>query len=129
MYDDELLDRNLHPRFQGKLEVLPIKLVNSSCGDEIEIFLKVVNGKIVDARWQGKGCAISLASADFFAESVINKRFKEALKLREEFENMILGEKYNEELLGKVKALGCVSRMPARAKCAKLAWESLEKIA
>lgn len=129
MYDEELLDRGLHPRFKGKLDkIKPIKLVNSSCGDEILVYLKVKSGKIVDGRWSGNGCAISLASADAFIESVTNKTLDEAKLMCEEFSKMILGEKTDVEKLAAAKCMCSVSRMPARAKCAKLAWESLEKL-
>ncbi len=130
MYDEELLERNLHPEFKGKINgVAPIKLVNSSCGDEIEVFLKVSDGEIVDGRFSGKGCAISLASADVFIASVKGKTIAEAKKKAEEFSKMILGGKYAEKELGAARCLKCVSRMPARANCAKLAWKSLEKLA
>lgn len=129
MYDEELLERNLHPRFRGKIAgVSEIRLVNASCGDEILVFLKVSDGKIVDAKWVGKGCAISTSSADFFAESVIGKTAEEAASMREEFSKMILGEKYSEKRLSAAKKMECVSRMPARANCAKLAWKSLDSI-
>ena len=129
MYDEELLDRGLHPRFRGELDkVKPIKLVNSSCGDEIFVYLKVKSGKIVDGRWSGNGCAISLASADAFIESVTHKTLDEAKAMCEEFSKMILGEKTDVGKLASAKCMCSVSRMPARAKCAKLAWESLEKL-
>ena len=130
MYDEELLDRGLHPRFKGKMaDILPIKLVNSSCGDEISVFLKIRDGKIVDGRWDGNGCAISLASADAFIEEVRGKTVEEAKALSDEFSKMILGEEADEKELMSAKCLKCVSRMPARANCAKLAWKSLEKLA
>ena len=130
MYDEELLDRGMHPRFQGKIEgIAPIKLVNSSCGDELEVFLKVENDVIIDGRWNGNGCAISLASADAFIESVIGKSSSEAKEMSEEFSKMILGEEADMEKLAAAKCMCSVSRMPARAKCAKLAWQSLDKLA
>lgn len=130
MYDEELLERNLHPEFKGEIGgVSPIKLVNSSCGDEIEVFLKIFDGKIIDGRFSGKGCAISLASADVFIASVKGETIAEAKKKAAEFSKMILGEKYEEKELGVAKCMKCVSRMPARANCAKLAWKSLEKLA
>lgn len=129
MYDEELLDRGLHPRFKGEIAgVKPIRLVNSGCGDELFIYLEVKGKKVIDGRWNGNGCAISLASADAFIESVIGKTVKEAKELSEEFSKMILGKKVNEEEFLASKCMKCVSRMPARAKCAKLAWKSLEKI-
>ncbi len=128
MYDEELLDRGLHPRFKGEIKgIEPVRLVNSGCGDEIFVYLKVENEKIIEGKWGGNGCAISLASADAFIEEVIGKTVEEAKKLSEDFSDMILGGEGKN--LEKTKCLQCVSRMPARVKCAKLAWESLEKIA
>lgn len=129
MYDQELLERNLHPEFKGELEkVAPIELVNASCGDELKIFLKTKNGVIIDGRFSGVGCAISQVSADVFIEAVKGKTVTEAKKIRDDFYEMILGAEASERV-EKAKCLKCVSRMPARVKCAKLAWESLEKIA
>lgn len=130
MYDEELLERNMHPEFRGELSgVEPIRLVNSSCGDELKVFLKIEGGMIVDGRFSGKGCAISQASADVFIASVKGKTVVEAKKMSEEFSKMILNEEYSDKMLNKAKCMKCVSRMPARANCAKLAWKSLEKIA
>ncbi|MBR1801647.1 SUF system NifU family Fe-S cluster assembly protein [Candidatus Saccharibacteria bacterium] len=129
MYDEELLERGLHPRFRGEIPgVEPIKLLNASCGDEILVYLKVSDGKILDGKWNGNGCAISLASADFFIESVVGKSLDEAKMFTREFSKMILSEKYDEKKIGAAKAMKCVSRMPARAKCAKLALKSLDMI-
>ena len=129
MYDQELLERNLHPEFRGELEkVTPIKLVNASCGDELEIFLKTKNGVIVNGRFSGVGCAISQVSADVFIAAVKGKTIEEAKEIRDDFYEMILGAEVSEKV-AKAKCMQCVSRMPARVKCAKLAWESLEKIA
>lgn len=129
MYDQELLERNLHPEFRGELEkVTPIELVNASCGDELKIFLKTKNGVIIDGRFSGVGCAISQVSADVFIAAVKGKTVTEAKKIRDDFYEMILGAEASERV-EKAKCLKSVSRMPARVKCAKLAWESLEKIA
>lgn len=128
MYDEELLDRGLHPRFKGEIKgIEPIRLVNSGCGDEIFVYLKVENRKIIAGKWGGNGCAISLASADAFIEEAIGKTVEEAKKLSEDFSDMILGGEGRN--LEKTKCLKCVSRMPARVNCAKLAWKSLEKLA
>jgi len=130
MYDEELLDRGLHPRFKGEIPMVePIRLVNSGCGDEIFVYLKIERGKVIDGRWNGRGCAISLASADAFIEEIIGKTIDEAKGLSEEFSKMILGKKASEKRLAVAKCMSSVSRMPARANCAKLAWKSLEKLA
>lgn len=129
MYDSELLERNLHPEFKGSLTgVEPVLVTNSSCGDELLIYLKISDGKILDGRFQGKGCAISLASADTFIASVRGKSLEEASKMFEQFKEMILGGEGDFLELSDAKIMKSVSRMPARVKCAKLPWESLGKI-
>lgn len=110
-------------------KVEPIKLVNAGCGDELEVYLKIKDGKIEGGSFAGNGCAIALASADLFIEAVKGKSLDEALKKRVIFNKMVVGEASEEELkeFGSLRALECVSRMPARANCAKLAWCALDK--
>lgn len=109
-------------------KIKPIKLVNSGCGDELLVYLKIKNGKIVDGRFLGEGCAISKASADLFLGIAIGRRIDELAEIRDIFEEMIVGKIDKEQMkkIGDLKALKCVSRMPARAACAKLVWKSLD---
>lgn len=129
MYDELLLEHNLYPKNRGKLEVAEIEkeLKNTSCGDKIFVQLKIENGVIVDGKFTGHGCAISLASADLMIETVRGKTLKEAKELSVLFREMILGDEQfikngGAEKMGVARALGIVSRMPARVKCAELAW-------
>ena len=129
MYDELLLEHNLYPKNRGKLEVAEIEkeLKNASCGDKIFVQLKIENGVIVDGKFTGHGCAISLASADLMIETVRGKTLKEAKELSVLFREMILGDEQfikngGVEKMGVARALEIVSRMPARVKCAELAW-------
>lgn len=129
MYDELLLEHNLYPKNRGKLEVAEIEkeLKNTSCGDKIFVQLKIENGVIVDGKFTGHGCAISLASADLMIETVRGKTLKEAKELSVLFREMILGDEQfikngGVEKMGVARALEIVSRMPARMKCAELAW-------
>ena len=131
MYDEILIDHNLHPRNRGVINgVRPIKLVNSGCGDELCVYLKFKDSKVINGKFKGNGCAISKASADLFISSVKGKDLRMIGEIKEIFEKMIVGEatKKQVERIGELAALESISRMPARAKCAKLAWESLDKI-
>ena len=130
MYNEVLLEHNLYPKNRGKLAKAEIEreLKNASCGDKIFVQLKIEDGKIVDGKFSGIGCAISLASADLMIETIRGKTIKEAEELREKFRKMILsGEDFENEDsmkdLGVSLALEIVARMPARAKCAELAWQ------
>ena len=130
MYNEVLLEHNLYPKNRGKLAKAEIEreLKNASCGDKIFVQLKIEDGKIVDGKFSGIGCAISLASADLMIETIRGKTIKEAEELREKFRKMILSGEDSENEdgmkdLGISLALGIVARMPARVKCAELAWQ------
>ena len=92
MYNEVLLEHNLYPKNRGKLAKAEIEreLKNASCGDKIFVQLKIEDGKIVDGKFSGVGCAISLASADLMIETIRGKTIKEAEELREKFRKMIL---------------------------------------
>lgn len=133
VYNEILLEHNLYPWNRGKLKECEIEkeLKNASCGDRIFIQLKMRDGRIMDGKFDGIGCAISLAAADLMIETVRGKTLEEARVLGELFRKMILSSEDFEknkkgEELGLSLALKEVARMPARAKCAELAWQVFE---
>ena len=103
---------------------------NPSCGDEITLELEVVDGVIADAAFNGTGCAISQASTDMMIELMRGKSVSEARRLAELFIAMIHGDVTDDadlEPLDEAAALKNISTMPARVKCATLAWHTLEQ--
>lgn len=104
--------------------------VNPSCGDDISLQLEAKDGVIQKAAVLGSGCAISQASAAIMADMVENKTIEEAKHLAELFIGMIRGTVTDQrelEPLEDALALQNISNMPARVKCAVLAWHTLEK--
>ena len=102
---------------------------NPSCGDDIDIEAKVENGVITDLAYTGTGCAISQASADIMADLITGETVEEAHRLAELFLAMIRGEQLSEEDLedlDEAAQLQDISHMPARVKCAELAWRTLD---
>ena len=102
---------------------------NPSCGDEITLELEVADGVIKDAAFNGAGCAISQASTDMMIELMRGKKIDEAKQLAELFIKMIQGEITDDaelEALDEAAALKNISTMPARVKCATLAWHTLD---
>ena len=102
---------------------------NPSCGDEIILELEVVDGVIKDAAFNGAGCAISQASTDMMIELMRGKNIDDAKRLAELFIKMIQGEISDDaqlEALDEAAALKNISIMPARVKCATLAWHTLD---
>lgn len=103
---------------------------NPSCGDEITLELKIEDGIVKDAAFEGVGCAISQASTDMMVDLIRGKRTEEARALAQKFIGMIKGEITDEaelEDLDEALALKGVSHMPARVKCAVLAWHTLDE--
>ena len=97
---------------------------NPLCGDKVTVFLRVENGIIQDASFEGTGCAISTASASLMTESLKGKGKDEALKILGDFQSMVTGHTPEHEL-GKLKALAGVQEFPQRVKCATLPWHTL----
>ena len=103
---------------------------NPSCGDEITLELEIVDGVIKDAAFSGTGCAISQASTDMMIDLMRGKKIDEAKKLAELFIDMIHGDITDDaelEELDEAAALKNISTMPARVKCATLAWHTLKQ--
>ena len=127
-YNEILTEHNIHPEYKHELPDADIVMagVNPSCGDEIELRLKIDGDKIVDGAFTGDGCAISQASADIMLGMIIGKSKDEALKLCDLFMRMIRGEASEEEIesLEEASALRDVAHMPARVKCAMLGWRT-----
>lgn len=104
---------------------------NPSCGDDIILELKINGNIIEDLSFTGSGCAISQASTTIMIDLFKGKTKKEVLKLIEIYLRMIKREKISEEELDSLEeaaALQNISNMPARVKCAELAWYTMKKI-
>ena len=102
---------------------------NPSCGDEITLELEIAGGVIKDAAFSGTGCAISQASTDMMIDLMRGKNLDEAKRLAELFIDMIHGDITDDaelEDLDEAAALKNISTMPARVKCATLAWHTLD---
>lgn len=103
---------------------------NPSCGDDITLQLKIAEDIIEDASYTGVGCAISQASTSMMIDLIKGKSIDEALNLVQTFIGMIKKEIIDEEELEKLEdsiVLRNISNMPARVKCAVLAWHTLKE--
>jgi nitrogen fixation NifU-like protein len=105
--------------------------VNPSCGDELAIAVKFSGTTIEDIAFTGSGCAISQASASIMADLLRGKPLEEAQSLTEIFLSMIkreITEDASLEVLEEAAALKNISNMPARVKCAVLAWHTIQEV-
>lgn len=130
LYQDILLDHFKHPRNYGPLpdaEVLVDEL-NPTCGDHIRLTARLENGRVAEVRFDGKGCAISLASASMMSELMRGLTPEEARARAVDFVAFMRGEKdLDPDALGDLAALAGVRQFPLRIKCATMSWHAMEK--
>jgi len=130
LYRSVIMDHYKKPRNKGSLEdgSVTIDMNNPTCGDRIHLTLQVTNGIVENAKFDGEGCSISMASASMMTQAVKGKAVEEALNLSTIFSNMMLGKELDDSIdLGDIESLSGVSKFPARIKCATLAWKAMEK--
>ncbi|MFM8329603.1 MAG: Fe-S cluster assembly sulfur transfer protein SufU, partial [Actinomycetales bacterium] len=99
--------------------------VNTSCGDEITLNLKLSGDLVESVTWTGVGCSISQASTSVMSELLTGKSSSESLDLVDEFQKMLQSKGSdlgNESRLEDGVAFAGVARFPARVKCALLGW-------
>ena len=133
VYTAALMEHNAHPDYKYQLEVFTHEHegINPSCGDEMVLRLRLSDDgqTIEEAAFTGSGCAVSQASADIMAELITGETVDEAKRLSGLFVRMIQGEDLSEEDredLDEAYEFESISRMPARVKCAELAWRTLD---
>ena len=130
-YNEILTEHNVRPEFKHDLPDADLVLdgVNPSCGDEIQLKLKLDGDTIADGACVGDGCAISQASASLMIDLVKGRTVEDAHRLISLYFQMIKGKITPEELddLEDVAALQGIAHVPARVKCAVLAWHTLEE--
>jgi nitrogen fixation NifU-like protein len=149
LYGEVILDHNRRPRNFGRLPGANHSAVgyNPLCGDRVEVFLRVEQGRIEEIAFEGVGCAISTASASMMTEALRGKSLEETRRLFESFHALVTGapagggstragldgEAIAEASagggaleLGKLAAFAGVGEYPMRVKCATLAWHALQ---
>jgi len=129
LYQELILDHYRRPRNKGSLEAAThtVSLNNPLCGDEIDLQLRVDGDVIKEARFVGRGCSISQASASMMTQLLKDKPVPQALALAERMSAMLQGDAAaaRDKALGDLRALAGVSKFPVRIKCALLPWNAL----
>lgn len=131
LYRTVIMDNYKNPKNKGLKKTDDyhfVHLNNPSCGDDMNVEVKIENGKIIDVRQDGHGCSISMSSASVMSETLIGKTIEEAKKIILDFYGIVVGEDpLDEDALGEAIAYVGVRQFPARVKCATLAWKAIEK--
>jgi nitrogen fixation protein NifU and related proteins len=128
LYRDVILDHNKRPRNFGRIEPCDSHAEghNPLCGDRLTVWLRLKDDRIDDIRFEGKGCAISTASASLMTEAVKGKDRQAVQSLYGRIHSLLTQqEAVADPSLGKLAALSGVREFPARVKCASLCWHTL----
>lgn len=129
LYQELILDHYRRPRNRGALEgaTHTVTLTNPLCGDEIDLQLRVDGDLIKEARFVGRGCSISQASASMMTQLVTDRSIAQALALAGRASAMMQGDEgaARDKTLGELRALAGVAKFPVRIKCALLPWNAL----
>ena len=133
VYNELIMEHSMNSYNKKKLENADFCKIghNPNCGDEITLQLKIDGDKIQDMAFSGHGCAISQASTSIMIDTLKGKTIEEAKEIIKTFIEMIKRETKSEEELEKLEdaiAFKNVANMPARVKCALLAWHTIENI-
>lgn len=130
LYQEVILDHGRRPRNFGPLAEANrhAEGFNPLCGDRLTLYLKVEDGVIREARFEGSGCAISTASASLMTEALKGRSEAEAEALFGAFHAMLTSDAAADSAapLGKLEVLNGVREFPTRVKCATLAWHTLD---
>jgi len=132
LYQELILDHNARPRNFGPLPAATHNAegYNPVCGDQITVHMAIEGDVIQKVAFEGKGCAISKASASLMTDQLAGKSLDDAQKLFQIFHALLAGSEAvpqeDEPQLGKLLAFSGVRAFPMRVKCATLAWHTLQ---
>ena len=133
LYQEIILDHYRNPHHKGLRDGdVEVHHVNPTCGDEVTLRVRVIDGVVQDVSYDGAGCSISQASTSVMTELVIGKRVDEALSVLEDFQTLMQGRgtvEPDEDVLEDAIAFAGVAKYPARVKCALLGWMAFKDAA
>ncbi|MER3419592.1 MAG: SUF system NifU family Fe-S cluster assembly protein [Chloroflexota bacterium] len=127
IYREIILDHYRRPRNRGLVPDATVSAegVNPICGDQLTLTLRLEGDTIAAVGFKGSGCAISQSSASLMTEAIRQRRLSDAARLKRAFEAMMIEGAAPTAELGDLEALQGVRKLPARVKCALLAWKVL----
>lgn len=128
---DIILENYQNPMNKGLIDddsYIKVNTNNESCIDEIDLMVKIKDGKIIDARFDGEACAICTSSTSIMIKMLIGKTLEEAIKIYKNFNKMINEEEYDEEILEEANVYNDIYKQPNRKKCVLLPWWGFEKV-
>lgn len=126
-----ILQHYQNPVHKGLIDddqYIKINMDNESCIDEVNLMVKLENGRIVDIRFDGEACAICTSSTSIMIDTLLGKTIEEAQYIVEQFAHMVDETAYDASVLEQAIVYDDIGRQPNRKKCALLGWWGMEKI-
>ena len=131
LYRQVIMDHYKNPRNKGLRELdgyHTVHLKNPTCGDDVQVQVKIEGGKVADIRHEGTGCSICCSSASVMSQTLKDKSLAEAQEITDNFYEIVKGNEFNEDLdMGDAPVYFGVSKFPARIKCATISWKACEQ--
>jgi len=130
LYREVILDHFKNSSHSGAIAEAQVKAdgANPLCGDEMTFHLLMYGEQIQQARFHGKGCAISQAAASMLAVQLEGKTIEQATQIIETMKALMQGQDPDPAVdLGDLEALAGVRKFPVRVKCAALSWNVVEQ--
>lgn len=125
-----IVDNASNPFHKKKMEddmYIKANTHNESCIDNVDLYVKIEDGKVVDAYFDGEACAITTSATSIMLRKIIGKSLDEARTIMKEYYKMVNEEEYQDNLLGELNAYSDISKQASRKKCALLPFQTLEK--
>lgn len=127
-----ILDNYSNPRNRGipdnSGEYIKINSNNQSCIDNIDIYVKLEDDKIVDIRYEGEACVIAISSTSIISDMLIGKTLDEANEILKNYFNMIEEQDYDKNILGEAMVYEDMYKQPSRKTCATLFARGIGKL-
>lgn len=114
-------------RHDGEDDYVKMNTRSSTCIDNLDLYLKIKDDKIIDLSFEGEACVISTSSTNIMSNMLKGKTIDEAIEIIENYNNMIYEKDYDDNLVGEACVYDDVMMQPARVKCATLSWDSVYK--
>lgn len=107
---------------------IKINTNNESCIDNLDMYVKIENNKIIDIKFDGEACVICISSTSIMIQNLIGKTLEEAEEIITNYLSMIEEKPYNKELLKDLNVYDDTYKQPSRKKCATLSTLGIEKV-
>ena len=108
-------------------DYLKLNSRNVSCIDNIDVYIKFKDGVVEDISFEVEACVISISSTSIMASTLVGKTIDEALKIIENYDDMIEEKEYDKDILGEAVVYDDIAKQPSRKKCATLTWNGVYK--